>query len=387
MSPLEVASGEPFGGGPPLDLEGELRLDPQHALEAATIAALVHSPCRVAFSGGLDSSLVLAAATAAARREGLPLPVPVTMRFPSVPSSEEGDWQETVIRYLALPEWERLTVSDELDLLGPLARRVLTTHGPYWPANAHVLAFLLQSASGGALMTGEGGDDLFLWWRWWRAADVLAGRVPRRPRDGLTLALAGAPAPVRRRIATARGPGTPLAWMTPAGEAARRRASAHELEVPWRWDRQLAWMASRRGVTVALDTYATLAAESGSYFRAPLLDQTFLASLARAGGRTGFGDRRMMLSRCFSSLLPPEILSRRGKATFNGAFFGPAALAFARDWPAEGVDPVIDRNLVDPAALREAWLWPRGDVRTADLLHRCWLSTLSAGTLTAHGRI
>ena len=76
LSPLEVASGLVFGllpaaeaapaAGPPED--------PLEALEAAVRPALERSPCVVSFSGGRDSSAVLAVATQVARREGLPLP-------------------------------------------------------------------------------------------------------------------------------------------------------------------------------------------------------------------------------------------------------------------------------------------------------------------------
>src|SRR5579884_3063930 len=58
------------------------------ALESVLVAALSRPPCAVSFSGGRDSSAVLALATDAARRHGLELPVPVTMRFPSVTAAE-----------------------------------------------------------------------------------------------------------------------------------------------------------------------------------------------------------------------------------------------------------------------------------------------------------
>ena len=61
----------------------ETAATPRAAFEAAILPGLRRSPCLVSFSGGRDSSAVLATATAVARREGLPLPVPITHRFPS----------------------------------------------------------------------------------------------------------------------------------------------------------------------------------------------------------------------------------------------------------------------------------------------------------------
>ena len=61
-------------------------LTPLAALEEAILPALRRPPCLVSFSGGRDSSCVLAAATRAARREGLQPPVPVTLRVSNAPS-------------------------------------------------------------------------------------------------------------------------------------------------------------------------------------------------------------------------------------------------------------------------------------------------------------
>ena len=45
--------------------------------------------------------------------------MPVTHRFPRVPESDEGEWQELVIGRLGLDDWERLEWDDEMDLIGP----------------------------------------------------------------------------------------------------------------------------------------------------------------------------------------------------------------------------------------------------------------------------
>ena len=53
------------------------------------LRALRRPPCLVSFSGGLDSSALLAVATAVARREGLDDPVPATLVVPGSPESDE----------------------------------------------------------------------------------------------------------------------------------------------------------------------------------------------------------------------------------------------------------------------------------------------------------
>src|SRR5215212_1324990 len=81
---LEIAAGRMFGehgGAAGIARLDDRRLTPLEALEEAVLPALTQPPCLVSFSGGRDSSSVLAAATRAARREGLPAPVPVTLRI------------------------------------------------------------------------------------------------------------------------------------------------------------------------------------------------------------------------------------------------------------------------------------------------------------------
>jgi asparagine synthase (glutamine-hydrolysing) len=64
--------------------------DPVTELERVVVPALRRPPCLVSFSGGHDSSLVLAAAARAARRERLPAPIPVTWRVRDAPAAEES---------------------------------------------------------------------------------------------------------------------------------------------------------------------------------------------------------------------------------------------------------------------------------------------------------
>jgi hypothetical protein len=130
------------------------------ALERVITRALQRPPCLVSFSGGHNSSLVLAAATRAARREHVPLSIPVTWRPTDAPRAEESAWQEAVVAALRLTDWIRLPTGDDLDFVGPVATDVLRRHGLLHPANAYFHAPLLKEAAGGTLLTGVGGDQV-----------------------------------------------------------------------------------------------------------------------------------------------------------------------------------------------------------------------------------
>src|SRR5262245_66597824 len=93
---LEIASGRMYGEyRASADLPAPSRQrgpNPLAALEKAVLPALRRPPCLVSFSGGRDSSAVLAAATRAAGREGLPPPIPITLRVRNAPMAEESEW-------------------------------------------------------------------------------------------------------------------------------------------------------------------------------------------------------------------------------------------------------------------------------------------------------
>jgi hypothetical protein len=216
LTAVELATGIVIGDGAdpgplPAVPAGETPLE---ALERACLPALRRGRCCVSFSGGRDSSIVLAAATRVARREGLPLPLPVTNRFPHAGPTDESDWQELVVRHLGLDDWLRIDHTDALDIVGPVARQVLARHGLLWPFNAHFHVPLLEAAEGGTLLTGIGGDELFGSSRWARAASVLLLRESPRPRDLMRIALLASPRPLRRATLARRFPEDLFPWLT-----------------------------------------------------------------------------------------------------------------------------------------------------------------------------
>ena len=70
-----------------------------------------------------------------------------------------------MVAHLGLADWQRIEITEELDLVGPVAAAMLRRHGLLWPPNVHFLFPLLKAARGGALLTGVGGDQLFAWGR------------------------------------------------------------------------------------------------------------------------------------------------------------------------------------------------------------------------------
>ena len=345
---------------------------PRYALEQAILPALTGPRCLVSFSGGLDSSLVLGVAASVARREGLPLPVPMTVRFRDA-EAEESRWQELAIRHLQLPDWQRLDVDDELDLIGPIARRVLLRHGVLLPANAHFHLPLLEAARGGALLTGIDGDGLFSDWRWAGAAGVLWGSIRPVPRHALHVGLAIAPRPLRAAVERHRSAPT-LKWLRRGAQRtfARHYALAVAAE-PLTWNRRVEWYARQRVLTAFDDTYGMLASDAGASVSHPLLNRDFLASVKHVGSRAGYRNRNEAYSALFGSTLPPALLSRKTKASATAAFHNRYSREFARRDDVDLTGGLSD--LVNPAILRQMWVDPAPDARTSALIQAAWLSS------------
>ena len=366
MSAFECAVGVPVGLEPESVLP-EVDGDPLTVLEEVLADAVRRSPCCVAFSGGRDSSLVLAAAIRSAERHGCEQPVAVTACFPGASAASEGQWQRLVLDHLGVERHVVIDVVDELDLVGPVAIAELRRRGTLFPANCHGLAPLLEHAAGGSLVVGLGGDELLDGHAWTRLNDALAGR--RRPtlRDAGRLAAATLPGPLRARLIASRRDVEPPRWLRP-GAAARLRAIERAAgNEPVRFDRAVRQAARARTLVVAAASLERLSHDVR--VEAPLLDQRFVAALAQAGGSRGFGDRVRAMRTIAGRALPDELLDRQTKASFDAAYFGGASRRFAEQWSGGGVNA----ELVDPEALRREWLEPAPDFRSALPLQLAWL--------------
>jgi asparagine synthase (glutamine-hydrolysing) len=373
LRPLETASGLVLGLEAGLERTTPARSGPSplEELERAVLPALLRPPCLVSFSGGRDSSTVLAVATRVARREGLQLPVPATNRFASVETSAEDEWQERVVADLGLEDWPRLEQGGELDLVGPVAAEGLRRHGLIWPFNAHFHIPLLRLAAGGSLLTGIGGDELLTGPRWSGVANMLLGR--RRPvrRDVLRLGFVAAPRVLRRRV-LARDLPLPYPWLRPAARRELARVwAAHGAGEPLRWTAHLGWVRRLRYLHVGTDSLRRLAEDDGVQLAHPFLDAGFADALARLPRSTRYVGRTALMQALFRDVLPEDVLARPTKASFDGAFWNAASRAFAARWDGSGVDP----ELVDADALRDEWRSEAPDPRSFTLAQSAWLAS------------
>lgn len=371
--PLEIASGVPFGvDGFPVLLSRVGRIGPREALRLSLLPALQRPPCVVAFSGGRDSSALLALAVDVARREGLPLPVAVTLRFPGEPAADESQWQEAVVHHLALQDWVRLEFADELDYVGPWARRVLREHGVLWPANTHVHLPVLEQARGGSLVDGVDGDSVFRW-GFAGVSDLL--RLRARPSRAALSNLRTRLSPPPTRRARLLGSGPFLSWLTPDADAeARRLLAADMASEPASYVKRLSWYVGSRHAGMLQWTTGLLARGTGTLLVRPFLDQVFLGAWAQETGSWGFRGRTAAMRQLFGDLLPSAVVERQDKAMF-WHYWGAASRALAADWRGEGVDP----SYVDHGLLRAAWAsreYPTPDHRSALLLQSVLLARL-----------
>jgi asparagine synthetase B (glutamine-hydrolysing) len=375
LSPVETAIGWPLGSLP-VPLPQNEGAPGRELLERVVLEALVAGPTFVTFSGGRDSSAVLALAAHVARREQLPLPVPVTTVHPGVPESDESAWQGLVIRHLGITERIVLTVTDEHRLLGERARASLRRRGLLWPAALHNDDVVLEQVAGGQLLTGEGGDEVLGRRRITPVYLLLHER--HRPSRSLVkeAALALVPGAPRALVARVAAHRRRPEWLR--GEAAQQLAHVEGVltRSPWRWDDATVAMIKQRPYAVLAANYAAVAAEHSVHVRHPLRDPRFLLALAHDAGRWGYRGRTHLMRVLFHDLLPDELLARSSKAWFNGAHFGEDERAFARDWDGSG----LDADLVDADALREHWLSGHPSGSTAPLLHQAWLATSGAAS-------
>lgn len=351
LSPLEIAAGFPVRLPERPRRLPRSRLEPRAALEQSVLPALFRAPAVVSFSGGRDSSLVLAVAVEAARREGLPLPVPVTVRFAADPDPEESAWQEAVVKHLRLDDWVRVDVSEELDCIGPTAQGILLRHGVLWPANVHFHVPQFERARGGSVLTGVGGDEIFSTSGWERLRSVLAGRSFPELRDVLRLGAAIAPRAVRRLVTVARSD-VALEWLRPTAQREVVAALAGEAAAePLRWRPRFAWVLGFGYLRLGAQSLDLLARDWDVEIRHPLLCPDFAGALASLPRGRRFANRTEALTTLFADLLPPGLASRGSKAVFAGALWGKTSRAFVAQWDGSGIDPEV----VDANALRRRW--------------------------------
>ena len=382
VTPLELAAGWVPGrrARPDLAPTGRRRRragvtppgGPRETLERVLLPALQQRPCVVGFSGGRDSSAVLAVAVDLARREGLEPPVAVTNVYPTLPETDETAWQERVLRHLGVEEWVRQEFDDELDLMAPGALDSVRRHGVLWPATLHNRAPAIVIARGGCYIDGEGGDEILGDMRVTPAARLLRREQPADLRAAKRLVRVVAPRPVRERLErrSVRRQ-APRPWLRPAAQEWFLRTAANdEARRPLNYTEGQLDFLRRRAVQVSFHNLDHMGAHLGVRYVHPLLDPDFARALGTAGGRLGFSGRTAAMRAVFGDLLPEDVLSRPTKVYFNNAFAHLHTRQFVRGWDGTG----LDSDLIDVDALREVWSRPDLHGGTFQLLHAAWLA-------------
>ena len=329
----------------------------------------------VLFSGGRDSSTVLAVATTVARRLGADDPVPVTGVYPRDELASESDWQRLVLDHLRIRERIVVEIDDERRVLGAVARSHLERHGLTWPQAVQTQSvFFSMLPEGSSILTGEGGD-LVLDAHRGTPIYLTLSAFPRVRRAHLRAVRdAFVPGALLLRAIRAKVE-TVFPWLTPAGAAMLAKDQLAE-RGPLRWDESTRRLLHRRANVLIDHNSVKAASECGVRLRHPFTEPEFLSAIATEGGPGGFRGRTHIFRHLASDLLPDEILSRTSKAAFNVSRWGQEERAFAEEWDGWG----LDENLVDPVALRRHWLGDRPLPFTFTALQAAWLATKPPAT-------
>jgi asparagine synthetase B (glutamine-hydrolysing) len=373
LDPLEVSSGLAFGPRrePPTEADPQPSAPPAETLEEILLEALQQPPLVVAFSGGRDSSAILAKATQVARANGFEDPIPLTLRFPGASRTSEEHWQELIIRHLGLENWSRRRVDDELDALGPIATEVLRRYGVHWPPNAHILKLLLDPAAGGSLLTGNGGDELFLPWPGHRIALLRHGRTLPRWSDIRPFVRSLVPSAALVRRSLNRGYFR-LPWLTPAASRQVERSFAELVaQREGSWAEALEDHLNSRFLELGHAIAGAMAEDADVVLVEPFFDPRYVRAVYADAPREGFASRSLAMVRHFGDLLPPVVAARASKAVFTEVFCGPEMRIFAERWSGAG----LDSSLIKPEALRHEWLAPIPDVRSLVAIQAAWLAS------------
>lgn len=384
MTPFEIATGWIFGMNPITSAGARALAHPRAVLDDIVRSMCSRGRSFVLFSGGRDSSVVLACAVGLARREGFEPPIPVTRLFPDDSATSEEQWQRQVLEHLGVSEWLRIEVHDELDVVGPFAQSGLVEHGVIYPPTAYPQAFTLRQLDGGTVLTGEGGDEVFGAQRI-TPVTALLRRRRRLSRELLVAsAQALAPAPIRGRAAVREAMATnAYDWLTQTARAEARVLRARDAAAePLRWANGVRQLLRARSRAVGMANLGAVAHDVGVDLVHPLMEPAFVEAVAVWGGSFGPVGRSETMVRLFGDLLPEPVLRRGAKATFNATAVNRHSKEFLRGWAGDGMDPA----LVDIDALRARWAEPAPLPATLALLQQAWLSTQSppTGSLTRH---
>jgi asparagine synthase (glutamine-hydrolysing) len=336
------------------------------------LPALSRPPCKVAFSGGRDSSAILAIATYVARRHGLHDPIPLTFRYEEYPRTWEDEWQELMVRHLDIRDWEIVAIRAEFDVLGPTARDTLHRHGLFWPPNSYTMMPMFQAARGGSLLTGRGGDEVFhslVKVKKMTPIQIVRSLPPHR---ALMVGLVNYALPLRWKILAQYHRGLRFPWLRPAARReVRRRFVENSAQFQTGNRHPLERLDDSRYLELSRGTTSALAYDTNVELVEPFVDRRFFRAIMSETPEEGFPSRNAALQFYLGDLLPAAVAQRTSKAVHTESFWGPDSRDFAKGWDGTGLDP----SLIDPDVLRSHWLRPRPDMRSAIPIQAAWLAS------------
>jgi asparagine synthase (glutamine-hydrolysing) len=183
------------------------------------------------------------------------------------------------------------------------------------------------------------------------------------------LGIALSPPGVRKQLMRVRER-VDLPWLRRSALADAREAilDLYSSE-PLDWAARTEFWQRLRLLSVCKASGDLLAADYGSSMAHPLLDPTFLATVACRGGRYGFGSRTQAMQILFGGMLPAAVLQRADKARFDGVFWQRHAREFIGSWSGDGIPSAI----VDEVALRRAWSRDVPNAASGSLLQTAFL--------------
>lgn len=286
--------------------------------------ALGSPPCVVSFSGGRDSSALLAIAVHVAEKHGLSRPIAVTNVIPGDDAAAEDEWQESVIRHLGVTDWERIRIADDMDVVGPIAAPLLRRFGPYFPFNGHFVVPGMERARGGTYLSGVGGDELFDSAETDRLVLAATGKVRPGRHDLLTMVQLLQPRELRvRRLMREI---EPVPWLQPDVGRSFLRGLATSVATRHFWfsnQLRFAWLdRSRQALEQTLAAFAALSSTKNVL---PFMDPDLMRSLIHHKGRIPWKSRSAAMQELFGDVLPPR--SSRGRARRLSTRFSSTATA------------------------------------------------------------
>lgn len=377
LSPSEIVMGLPLsstaGVLPHVDLppsSGSARL----ALREVLRQVVDSGPVFISFSGGRDSSAVLAVATSVAREHGRPLPVPITYRYPGDEDANEDEWQDLVLHHIGVTERVVVTITDQQRLLSGPAQESMARRGLVWPPSLNLQHEMFSRVSGGVLLTGEGGDEMFIGRR---SAPVakLRRTLRRRQRPGLRVmtdaARALLPHQRRARAEVEETWARVAPWLQGPAREQFIEAIAADFVDPLRWDLSIRRTIRRPLARAIYHNMDLVARDYDIQLIHPLLAPEFVSAWIGEGGRWGFTGRTAAMRHAFADVLPEPILGRSTKSFFNAARMGPFERTFARQWDGTG----LDLEHVDADLLRQAWLNEDFIGRSDSALMAAWMAS------------